>query len=177
MDEIRQAAVGRRKTWQGHDERNQELCAEGAYELFDALTDAEDEDLYHAGEMVKDAFWMADIAEEYQEEENTYDENRMYARSTRLLKEARDRVGLNPRPMTYRGSGWWKQYRRENKMGALTFVALEHFSEIGWRKTYDSTKLLLEASTGHDTDDWDSVDEKLEEYYELVLPRMKTQSV
>jgi hypothetical protein len=171
MNKSQKAAEGRRKTWQGHDERNEDLCVEGGYQLFDALTDSKEETLYEAGQMVKDAFWFADKAEEYQETDEAL-EDKMYERSTRLLKEARDRVGLSYEPMEHRGNGWWKSYRQDDKLGVLKNIAKENLSEVGVLGTFGSTKLLLEAAKAHDENDWQKVDNKLKEYYDIVIQEM-----
>lgn len=169
MEDSRKAAVGRRKTWQGHDERDEELCREGAYQLFDALTDSTEEELYTAGEMVKDAFWFADKGEEYQSSSKEL-ENKMYERSTRLLKEARDTIGLPYEPMENRGNGWWKSYRRGNSEEVRKEVQKEHLAEYGDEEiATELTQLLLEAANVHDQNDWGAVDTKLEDYYETVL--------
>ena len=169
MEDSLKAAVGRRKTWQGHDEKDEELCRNGAYQLFDALTDSPEEDLYNAGEMVKDAFWFADKGEEYQDMSKEL-ENKMYQRSTRLLKEARGRVGLPTEPMEHRGNGWWRSYRRGNSNEVQKEIQKEHLDEYGDEiKATKLTKLLFEAANMHDQDDWRAVDSKLEDYYETVL--------
>lgn len=170
MSKSEQAAVGRRKTWQGHDEEDEELCVEGSYQLFDALTDSSESALYMAGEMVKDAFWLADKAEEYQDIDEDM-ESKLYNRSTRLLKEARDTVDLPYESMEHRGNGWWKSYRQDDKLGLVFNLVKEHITENGFSGAFKSTKLLLEAAEAHDNDDWHEVDEKLEDYYDVVLEK------
>lgn len=94
MVDVEQAAEGRRRTFQGHDyrEKSEEygeaLCEYGAFQLFDALSDALREEKLTAAEMVKDAFWLADEAEKHQDVDTEL-EDKYYARAERLLKEAR----------------------------------------------------------------------------------------
>ncbi|MDY6769003.1 MAG: hypothetical protein SVW02_02760 [Candidatus Nanohaloarchaea archaeon] len=165
------AAVGRRKTWQGHDQEDADLCAEGAYDLFDALTDADEQSLETAAEFVQEAFWLADEAEQYQGDKPKL-ENQKYREATSRLKSAREVVGLAVRPMEYRGNGWWKHYRRANKIRFLTSLTAEHIAEIGWNTgAFRATGILLDAAKeGHDVDDWAYVDDRLEDYYDLAIP-------
>lgn len=166
---ITQAAHGRRKTWQGHDERDEELCEEGAYELLDALTgEVDDKALQESAEMTRRAFWTADKAEEHQDQGNPDLENQAYQRATELLKDSRENVGLPERPMDHRGK-WWKAYRNENKSGLFLNLAREDYSHTGLGGTLGNTKLLLEAAKAHKENDWPTVDGKLEEVYRDVL--------
>lgn len=170
----RQAAVGRRKTWQGHDERDKALCTEGAYELFDALTDADEEDLTAAGDLVQQAFWLADEAEGYQGDDPDREAWKYHEATTRL-ERARQRVGLRTEPMWHRGKGWWKAYRRDNKLGVVTGLVQEHAAECGWRPAaFRATKRILDAADAHDEDDWRRVDDHLTDYYDIMLSHLQT---
>lgn len=172
MDQKTRAARGRRKTWQGHDERDSEMVVEGARTLYSALT-GEDEISRAAGQMVKDAFWMADEAEKYQGTDAEREEV-FYGRATRLLKEARDMAGLDWSPMEHRGNGWWKAYRRREEEKLEEQIREEHQADLGSGAEYEeATGYLLAASEKHAEDDWQGVQDKLENYYDIVLEEFR----
>lgn len=166
-----QAAVGRRKIVQGHDEENGDLIQEGARELYSALTDADEESLEQAGRMMEDAFYFADEAEKHQMRGDKNREKMMYDRSTRLLKELRDEVGLAWEPMEYRGNGWWKADRQDNDLGVIYGLIREHVAEFGYTlDAFRATKKLIEGNLQHKKNNWEGVDYLMTDYYEIVWP-------
>lgn len=170
MKPASKAAEGRRKIWQGHDKRDSKLVRDGAEKLYSVLSDSSEEELEKAGKMIKDSFWMADEAEKYMEEDNPAREGKMYDRATRLLKEARDQVSLPYSSMDCRGNGWWMAYRRGDNNRVEREVQAEHEEDLGdIMAARESTENLLEAFKAHDRDNWDEVEENLEEYYEVFL--------
>jgi hypothetical protein len=175
MGRARQAATGRRKIWEGHDKEKGELIRTGAEELYSVISNANECSLQEAGKHVEDAFWMADEAEQYQETGNKLMENQRYIDATEHLKTARYIVELPVKPMEHR-CDWWKAYRREDKPRLLYSLAREQISDIGFNSTsLEATRLLLDAAKTHDENNWDSVDDTLEDYYEITLPYIQSQ--
>lgn len=157
-DEARLAAEGRMQTWKGHDlmegdvPAGEQLCYDGAYQLFDTLTEADEDELDTAARMVKDAFKISDYAEEQQGNDRKREEQ-LYNQSTRLLKEARDQVGLKWKPIEQRGNGWWIAFRRDDTKNLVKNLygelKREHNSRI---KAAKSTYRHIRAMLAHNKD-------------------------
>lgn len=176
MKSPKRAAEGRRMIWQGHDELDEELCEQGAYQLYDVLTPANESKKGRASELVRKAFWLSDKAETYQRKDPEREE-KIYEKAGDHLKESRSLVGLETDSVEHT-IGWWKAYRHENNEEVYENLFREHLVKIGDEPLAEEcTALLIEAARkGHDQDDWDFVEEKLEEYYEKILPELPSTS-
>lgn len=170
-DEARLAAEGRMQTWKGHDlmeedvPAGEQLCYDGAYQLFDTLTEADEDELDTAARMVKDAFKISDYAEEQQGYDKEREEQ-LYNQSTRLLKEARDQVGLKWKPMEERGNGWWKDFRRDDYTSLFSNLYKELEKEQNSKlAAISSTYRHFRAMIAHNEDNWDKVKEQLTPHY------------
>lgn len=165
MEDSKLAAKGRRIIWQGHDKQDKELCERGAYQLYDALTNADEGSKQKAAKLVRKAFWLADEAEEYQGENPEKEEER-YKEAGEKLKRFRELVGLNKESVRYT-MNWWKAYRHKNREKLYNNMLKEHliqFKNLSLAK--ENTKILIDSCrNGHDHNNWEYAEEKLKSYY------------
>ena len=171
------AAKNSRKIWQGHDlreedeERARELCVDGAAKLSGILNHLDGKEQYRVGELVRNAFWLTDEAEVYQGK-NLEIEDLLYDLAGVNLEESRDISGREKESVTHR-IGSYQAYRHRDEEELYNELLNEHLMQFGDENFEDAetcTELWIDAARiGHDQDEWDYVDERLTEYYEIAL--------
>jgi hypothetical protein len=163
---IADAARYRRRIWQGHDE-DWEQCEQGAFGLYGVLTDASVDERWYAANQVKEAFKIADKAEEWQGIDEIR-EQELYDEAKEKLVEARETVGLETDSVEYR-IGWWKAYRHDDMDAHKQNLLQEQRVLLGDELAEKGTKILLRAADAHDKNAWERADEPLTDYYELRM--------
>jgi len=175
METAKHAAQYLRMIWQGHDERSEKICEDGAFGLYNILAPAaSDYSKKEAAKLVREAFWAADKAEEFQAQ-NELEENLMYKNAEECLNKSRSIVGLETQSVQFT-IVWWKAYRHKDKEALLENLVKEHLCQVTGNNSSDVAKkcsyIILEAAAEHKKRDWKAVDNKLTEYFEIYLSNL-----
>ena len=155
MNHSKQAAINLRKIWQAHDERNEQMGAEAAINLYKILG-VDLEKAKKAGPLVIQAFFYADEAEKYQSS-NPKIEDEWYEKARELLVESRKICDLETESPRYTIK-WWKGYRHKDTVAVFQGLVEEHKTQFTHLKdvTRDNyaqscaDKLVSAARKGHD---------------------------
>lgn len=166
---IEEAAEYQRKIWQGHDEEDFEKCSGSAPNLYGLLTSSSKEELLEAGSKVRAAFLYSDEAEEHMKDNNPEMEQKFYSLAEEALKKSREIVGLETESVKYKIK-WWKAYGHGERDVLFENLVKEHEVQLEDKELAEKcADILLDAMEYHDVKDWESVDEKLEEYFEIYF--------
>ena len=167
----KEAAVCLRMIWQGHDERDKSICSDGAFGLYSILTDKGADLKIRAADLVQEAFWLADEAEQHQDKDGNL-ESIFYKRAGECLTQSRQLVGLEIESVPHT-IAWWKAYRHKDNKTLVENLIQEHAIQIKTPELAEKlTYMLLDAAAEHKKKYWKAVDKKLEEYFEIYLPNL-----
>lgn len=166
----KKAASCLRETWQGHDEKDVIMCSEGASGLYRILTNVSNHKVKTAGTFVREAFWLADKAEKYQNS-NEQKETQFYYDAGDCLVRSRCLVGLELESVAYTIK-WWKSYRHKDKEAVYENLTKEQWHQFRAKDVKKAEKcagILMEAAEEHKKRNWEAVDNVLVNYFEIYL--------
>lgn len=167
------------KVWQGHDEKNEKMCVNGACGLYSILTDASPMLRGRAAEKLMQAYWKSDEAETYQklaercqELEYSEKEDECYNDACRLIETSRALVGLEMKSAQFTAK-WWKAYRHKDEDAVLENLVKEHMCQITINNNVEIASkcsyLLARAAVAHKERRWTVVEDILNEYFNIYF--------